>query len=67
VSPARALQRRVPDRATLKTTSGAMVAVLRFFRVHARCAARLSCRAIKTLNFSSRLTPPWSAHIIQVP
>jgi hypothetical protein len=31
VSPARALQRRVPDRATLKTTSGAMVAVLRFF------------------------------------
>jgi hypothetical protein len=35
VSPARAFaEGGVPDRATLKTTSGAMVAVLRFFRVH---------------------------------
>jgi hypothetical protein len=50
VSPARALQRRVPDRATLKTTSGAMVTSNRsaFFACIAVVWLCLSCRAIKT-------------------
>jgi hypothetical protein len=64
VSPARGVAEwRVPDRATLKPTSGAMVAVLRFFRAShcLLCAALPILRAIKTLNFSSgRLTPPLS-------
>jgi hypothetical protein len=48
VSPKGVAEGGVPDRATLKTTSGAMVAVLRFFACIAFCVARLSCRAIKT-------------------
>jgi hypothetical protein len=66
VSPEGRCRGGVPDRATLKTTSGAMVAVLRFFACTARCAALPILPRHQDLNFSSgRLTPPWSAHIIQ--
>jgi Tfp pilus assembly protein FimT len=69
VSPARAFaEEGYPTGPTLKTTSGAMVAKSSaFFACTARCAASPILPRHQDLNFSSRLTPPWSAHIIQVP
>jgi hypothetical protein len=44
-----------------------MVAVLRWFsRALHLCRSLFILRVHQDLNFSSRLTPPWSAHIIQV-
>jgi hypothetical protein len=38
-----------------------------FFRVHCTLCRSPILPRHQDLNFSSRLTPPWSAHIIQVP
>jgi hypothetical protein len=54
VSPARGVaEGGVPDRATLKTTSGAMVAVLRFFRVHCTLCRSPILPRHQDLNFSA--------------
>jgi hypothetical protein len=54
VSPKRALQRRVPDRARLQANQRAMVAALRWSsRALPFVWLCLSCASIKTLNFSS--------------
>jgi hypothetical protein len=55
----------VPDRATFKTNQRAMVAVLRWFACTAFCVALPILPRHQDLNFSSRLTPPLSAHIIK--
>jgi hypothetical protein len=48
VSPKGVAEGGVPDRATLKTTSGAMVAASAGPRVHCLCVALPILRAIKT-------------------
>ncbi|MFN7610777.1 MAG: hypothetical protein ACK5QX_07555 [bacterium] len=54
MSPKGVAEGGVPDRATFKPTSGAMVAVLRWSSRALRFVRHcLSCASIKTLNFSS--------------